>query len=142
MPVTGSQHLIGTLLVDIQQGSDWAFTAFAIGLVVLTALSVIRLLMLVGCAMTVRRHELSLARRIPRHAPPFLPDVTVIIPAYNEEAGIAATVQTMAESRYGGRLEIIVVDDGSTDSTARRSWSSLTGIPSSRGTPSGSSWPR
>ncbi len=119
VPATGNQHLVGTLLVDIQQGSDWAFTAFAIGLIVLTALSVIRLLVLVGFAMAARRRELSLARRIPPDAPPFLPDVTVIIPAFNEEAGIAATVQTMAESQYRGRLEIIVVDDGSTDSTAQ-----------------------
>ena len=100
VPATGSQHIIGTLLVDIQQGSDWAFTVFATGLIALTALSVIRLLVVVGFAMAARRQELSLASRIPRDAPPFLPDVTVIIPAYNEEAGIAATVQTMAESHY------------------------------------------
>jgi cellulose synthase/poly-beta-1,6-N-acetylglucosamine synthase-like glycosyltransferase/peptidoglycan/xylan/chitin deacetylase (PgdA/CDA1 family) len=119
VPVTGSQRLTGTLLVDIQQGSDWAFTAFAIALIVLTALSVIRQLVLVGFAMAARRRELSLARRIPPDAWPFLPDVTVVIPAYNEEAGIAATVTTMAESHYRGPLEIIVVDDGSTDSTAQ-----------------------
>jgi cellulose synthase/poly-beta-1,6-N-acetylglucosamine synthase-like glycosyltransferase/peptidoglycan/xylan/chitin deacetylase (PgdA/CDA1 family) len=119
VPVTGSQRLTGTLLVDIQQASDWAFAAFAVALVAITALSVIRLLVLVGFTMAARRRERSLARRIPPDAPPFLPDVTVVIPAYNEEAGIAATVETMAECDYRGRLEIIVVDDGSTDRTAQ-----------------------
>ena len=41
-----------------------------------------------------------------------------MIPAYNEAAGIAATVRSMATSRYRGRIEIVVVDDGSTDDTA------------------------
>ena len=50
--------------------------------------------------------------------PPYLPDVSVVIPAYNEAAGIAATVRSMAASTYRGRLEIIVVDDGSSDDTA------------------------
>jgi cellulose synthase/poly-beta-1,6-N-acetylglucosamine synthase-like glycosyltransferase/peptidoglycan/xylan/chitin deacetylase (PgdA/CDA1 family) len=118
VPVTGSQHTAGTLLVFTQRAADRALVIFSIALIVMTVLSVIRLLLLVGFAVAARRRELRAARWIPRDAPPFLPDVTIVIPAYNEEAGIAATVQSMAESRYRGRLEIIVVDDGSTDRTA------------------------
>ena len=44
--------------------------------------------------------------------------VSVVIPAFNEEAGIAAVVADM-KARHAWR-EIIVVDDGSTDQTAER----------------------
>jgi len=43
--------------------------------------------------------------------------VSVIIPAYNAAATIAATVASALGQTYGD-LEVIVVDDGSTDSTA------------------------
>jgi cellulose synthase/poly-beta-1,6-N-acetylglucosamine synthase-like glycosyltransferase/peptidoglycan/xylan/chitin deacetylase (PgdA/CDA1 family) len=46
------------------------------------------------------------------------PSVSVIVPAYNEEAGILETVLSLVNSRYAGTLEVIVVDDGSTDGTA------------------------
>jgi len=75
-------------------------------------------LVLVSFAIAHRRRQYRQTRWIPPDAPPFLPDVSVIIPAYNEAAGIAATVRSMAASRYRGRLEIIVIDDGSTDHTA------------------------
>ncbi len=46
------------------------------------------------------------------------PSVTVIIPAYNEGAMIAKSVASVASALYpSDRLEIIVVDDGSTDDT-------------------------
>jgi dolichyl-phosphate beta-glucosyltransferase len=46
--------------------------------------------------------------------------VSVIIPAYNEENRISSTIQRIWEHLQGGGLkfEIIVVDDGSRDSTA------------------------
>lgn len=44
------------------------------------------------------------------------PPVTVIIPAYNEEAVIANCIKAVKASEYP-ELEIFVVDDGSTDST-------------------------
>lgn len=49
----------------------------------------------------------------------YRPLVTVIIPAWNEEVGIIKTLKSVMASTYTN-LEIIVVDDGSTDSTRRR----------------------
>ncbi|MCL6502655.1 MAG: glycosyltransferase family 2 protein [Pirellulales bacterium] len=49
-----------------------------------------------------------------------VPDLTVIIPAYNEEAGIVPTVNELRAALAGVplRSELLVVDDGSTDGTA------------------------
>lgn len=47
-----------------------------------------------------------------------LPSVTVVIPAYNEGALVRDSILSAAASRYpSDRLEIIVIDDGSTDDT-------------------------
>jgi glycosyltransferase involved in cell wall biosynthesis len=47
-------------------------------------------------------------------------DVTVVIPAYNEEQGIGATLDGLLEVTNASRrcYEVIVVDDGSSDATA------------------------
>jgi len=118
VPVSRSQQVVGTALVYTQQGADKAVAVLAVALITMSVLTVLRLLLLVGFAVAHRRRERRQARWIPPDAPRFLPDVSVVIPAYNEAAGIAATVRSMAASRYRGRLEIIVVDDGSTDDTA------------------------
>jgi cellulose synthase/poly-beta-1,6-N-acetylglucosamine synthase-like glycosyltransferase len=46
------------------------------------------------------------------------PKVTVIVPAYNEEKTIAKTIRSLLNLDYP-KLQIIVIDDGSTDSTYR-----------------------
>ena len=43
--------------------------------------------------------------------------VSVIVPAYNEKEGIEAAVRSLAGGDYPG-IEVVVVDDGSTDGTA------------------------
>ncbi len=43
------------------------------------------------------------------------PDVTITIPAYNEEEGIADVITRLKD--VTGDYEILVVDDGSTDSS-------------------------
>jgi cellulose synthase/poly-beta-1,6-N-acetylglucosamine synthase-like glycosyltransferase/peptidoglycan/xylan/chitin deacetylase (PgdA/CDA1 family) len=44
--------------------------------------------------------------------------VTIVVPAYNEEKNIGAAVKSLARSRHEGGVEVLVVDDGSTDKTA------------------------
>lgn len=47
---------------------------------------------------------------------PFTPGITVIVPAYNEEAGIVQSVHSLLALRYP-LFEVVVVSDGSTDGT-------------------------
>jgi cellulose synthase/poly-beta-1,6-N-acetylglucosamine synthase-like glycosyltransferase len=54
-----------------------------------------------------------------RFSSPFFPGVTVVVPAYNEEAVIVESVQSMLNLNYP-ELEIIVVNDGSDDTTLSR----------------------
>lgn len=55
-------------------------------------------------------------KRFLKRTGPFTGMVTVLIPAYNEEKTIRATITSVLASGYPG-LEIIVINDGSTDST-------------------------
>ena len=49
----------------------------------------------------------------------FVPSVSVIIPAYNEEKVICQTIRSLLDSDYAN-CDIVVVDDGSSDNTAQR----------------------
>ncbi len=47
------------------------------------------------------------------------PSLSIIVPAYNEAANIANTIDSITSASYPGRKEIIVVDDGSKDGTGK-----------------------
>ena len=115
VPATLEQRVIGTALVLSQQAADHTVAVVAGTLLIASALLVLRILALMYFA---RRHRRRKPRpvRVRRDWRP--PGISVVIPAFNEAAGIAATVQSMIGSRYPGQLEVIVVDDGSTDHTA------------------------
>jgi dolichyl-phosphate beta-glucosyltransferase len=51
-----------------------------------------------------------------------VPRISVVVPAYNEEAGIASTVERLRAclQERGERFEILVVDNASTDRTTAR----------------------
>jgi peptidoglycan/xylan/chitin deacetylase (PgdA/CDA1 family)/glycosyltransferase involved in cell wall biosynthesis len=102
----------GTALRWAQQFAGWLASAMIWLLGIAVGLAGLRLLVQVWCA---RRH----VRRVrgERHRPRFMGPVSVVVPAYNEAANIAATVRSLVYNDYP-RLEVIVVDDGSTDGTA------------------------
>jgi cellulose synthase/poly-beta-1,6-N-acetylglucosamine synthase-like glycosyltransferase len=52
-------------------------------------------------------------------ASPLTPPVSILVPAYNEEAGIAESVRSLLSLRYP-ELEVVVINDGSTDGTLER----------------------
>jgi peptidoglycan-N-acetylglucosamine deacetylase len=56
-------------------------------------------------------------RPAPQDHPEYQPEVSILIPAYNEEAVIVNTVRAALASKYS-KLEVLVIDDGSADRTA------------------------
>jgi cellulose synthase/poly-beta-1,6-N-acetylglucosamine synthase-like glycosyltransferase/peptidoglycan/xylan/chitin deacetylase (PgdA/CDA1 family) len=77
---------------------------------------VLSLLRLAVQLIAVRLHLRRVRQRWSRRRREVLEPVSVIVPAYNEAANIAATVRSLVDSDYPN-LEVIVVDDGSTDRT-------------------------
>jgi len=86
---------------------------FGIGFIFMTGI-----LLVSGRALVIGL--LALAEKLrpsPVDHPEYKPEVTVMIPAYNEETVIVDTVRSALASVYP-KLEILVIDDGSTDRTA------------------------
>ena len=54
-----------------------------------------------------------------KFASPFYPGIGIVAPAYNEETTIVESVQSMLSLNYP-KLEVVVVNDGSTDATLPR----------------------
>ena len=86
---------------------SWAF------LIVMTAVVVVRSAVVLILALLQHRRQRKAA---PREA--FTPPVSVIVAAFNEERVIAASLRSVLASDYPGRLEVVAVDDGSSDGTA------------------------
>ena len=109
-PVSSAAHLQGLALLWAVRVSGWLSPFITYFVVPLGGLALLWLL-----AMIVFAHRHN---RVRRPGPDdYLPPVSVIVPAYNEAVGIAASVRSLASSDYP-TLEIVVVDDGSTDATA------------------------
>lgn len=122
-PASVGERVSGTAFVAGIRLSDWLVAAISWALVASGVVTFLRAVLVIGFAArhrraTVRLQEAGRGRR--RSSIPVRPavtePVTVIVPAYNESAGIVAAVRSIALSDHP--VEIIVVDDGSSDGTA------------------------
>lgn len=96
-----------TLLIWAQ----WFFLAYFIGLN-LTYLA----LNLISLRVIERDSDVRASLLLPRFFSGLEPPVTLLVPAYNEEATIAASIRSLLQLEYS-RFEIVVVNDGSSDQT-------------------------
>lgn len=99
-----SLGLAMTIAHDVVLALVWSLSLLGL-------LSVARALWVVAYA---RRHVRRTRTAFP--PPTGRPSVSVVVPAYNEAAGIVAAVRSLAASDHP-ELEVLVVDDGSTDGT-------------------------
>ncbi|WUS97261.1 glycosyltransferase [Streptomyces sp. NBC_00708] len=112
-PVTGFDLWKGRAFVYAVGVSEHITDVMVAGLAVIGVLVFARFgLMLVLSFVHARR----VRRRDFRWGEPVTRTVTVLVPAYNEKKCIANTVRSLLASDYP--VEVIVIDDGSTDGTA------------------------
>ncbi|MER6159812.1 bifunctional polysaccharide deacetylase/glycosyltransferase family 2 protein [Streptomyces sp. NPDC001868] len=109
---TGTTLYEGKALVAAVYVAEYAVPTLSVGLMVVGVAVMGRFgLMLI----LARRHFRERNKRRFSWGPPVTGPVTVIVPAYNEKECIANTLHSLARSTHP--IEIIVVDDGSTDGT-------------------------
>jgi cellulose synthase/poly-beta-1,6-N-acetylglucosamine synthase-like glycosyltransferase/peptidoglycan/xylan/chitin deacetylase (PgdA/CDA1 family) len=109
LPLTISLYADRVVFLAISYIAAFLYWCF-LGAIVL---GVARLLILAGLALWKRAH--GQGKPMPSDTGP--PQVTVLIPAFNEEKVIVTTVERILASDYP-HMEVLVIDDGSKDHTA------------------------
>ncbi|GGU73304.1 bi-functional transferase/deacetylase [Streptomyces litmocidini] len=106
----------GAAFVQAQNASRGFADAMTWLLVVAGVITAVRLALLLGVARVHVRRTRSRRRRGAPRMPPVTGPVSILVPAYNEEAGIEATVRSLLASTYEA-IQVVVIDDGSSDRT-------------------------
>jgi cellulose synthase/poly-beta-1,6-N-acetylglucosamine synthase-like glycosyltransferase/peptidoglycan/xylan/chitin deacetylase (PgdA/CDA1 family)/spore germination protein YaaH len=112
--VTSGAKVASKISAGAFLATDWGTSFLADFFVVGIILGILRFLLVAvfAIAQKIRRYF----EKYPDFIDRFKPSVAVIIPAYNEEKVIRKTIESILKSTYPN-LEIIFVDDGSTDGT-------------------------
>jgi len=103
------------IIREILKVTDWAIFAYFVAL----NSGYLVLICMAGLEFGKHLRRAPFAGADDMFRSPLTLPVSVIVPAYNEGAGIVAALQAMTALRYP-RYEIVVVDDGSTDDTFER----------------------
>ena len=85
------------------------------GMLWLLVAATVLILIRVGLVLVIAMRHNRRRRPPPEYPPGWAPPVTVIVPAYNERAGIESTLRSILAGYHP--VSVIVVDDGSTDGT-------------------------
>jgi cellulose synthase/poly-beta-1,6-N-acetylglucosamine synthase-like glycosyltransferase/peptidoglycan/xylan/chitin deacetylase (PgdA/CDA1 family) len=112
-PAPAVDRVLGAGIIGAVRASDIVVMVLTWAILLAGIVTVLRAVLVLGAARRHARRARSAARLLPD---PVTDPVTVLVPAYNEAAGIEAAVRSIAASDHP--VEIIVVDDGSTDGTA------------------------
>ncbi|WP_435840094.1 glycosyltransferase [Streptomyces chilikensis] len=111
--VTGPDLWTGKAWTFLVQAAERTTDALVAGLAVIGTLVIARFVMML---LLAGAHARRVRRRNFRWGPPVTEPVTVLVPAYNEAKCIENTVRSLMASDHP--IEILVIDDGSTDGTA------------------------
>lgn len=105
-----SYHLAGRWIADL---TDLAGAAFAY-------CAIFSIAIIPGFMNAFLATGLLLDRRPRRTGVERYPGVSILVAAYNEQDSISSTIQSIAHQKYPGELQVIVINDGSTDATAAK----------------------
>ena len=98
-------------MLDIIWQTQWFFLFYFI--LLNSAYIILNVFSIFSISRYMQSHEYE---SVPFAYSEYQPPISILIPAYNEEATITATVRSLLQLRYS-EFEIVVINDGSTDNT-------------------------